>query len=182
MEKIEHKIENGVLVWITGLPGSGKTTLAIRVYDLIKDIYPSIKMDGDVFREIMGNDLGYNTEDRRANAFRLARMNKYLVEHGMVVICSTVSLIADIHKWNREHIKNIIEIFIEVPEEVLHRRDQKQMYSQGKAGIIDNVYGIHQSFDIPLSPELRVVNDGDLDHFLAHAEMINDLIISKINN
>jgi len=172
--------KDGVLVWITGLPGSGKTTLSREVYELIKHVVPSIRMDGDVFREIMGNDLGYNMADRKVNAFRLAKMNKYLVEHGLVVVCATVSLFNEIHKWNRDNITNVIEVYINVPEEILHSRDQKNMYSQAKAGENNHVYGINQPYEVPEKPEIVINNDGSIGKLLSKAEEIKDLIMHKI--
>lgn len=174
--------KNGVLVWITGLPGSGKTILSKEVYELIKDAVPSIRMDGDIFREIMGDDLGYTIEDRKKNAFRLARMNKYLVEHGVVVICATVSLFKEVHDWNKKNIKNFLEVFIDVPENILHERDQKKLYSKGKTGEIRNVYGVDQTFDIPQNSDLVIKNDASLDEFLKYALKIEDLLKTKYDN
>ncbi|MDD2656643.1 MAG: adenylyl-sulfate kinase [Patescibacteria group bacterium] len=179
---MNKKNANGALVWITGLPGCGKTTLSKKLYESINNKLFTIRMDGDVFREIMDNDLGYTIEDRKKNAFRLARMNKYLVEHGAVVICATVSLFKEVHDWNRKNINNLLEIFIEVSENVLNERDQKNLYSKGKTGETKNVYGIDQSFDIPKNPDLIIKNDGSLDDFLKNTLKIEDLLKAKYDN
>jgi adenylylsulfate kinase-like enzyme len=174
-------IKQGVLVWITGLPGSGKTTLAQTLYKLIEDKLPSVCIDGDAIRNIMGNDLGYNMKDRLANAYRIARLNKYLVDHNLIVVCSTVSLFKEIHQWNRENIKNLIEVYIDVPMDILIKRDQKKMYTQALKGKKKNVRGFDQSFDIPEKPDLIIKNSGGLDSFLKNIKKIKKLINNKYN-
>ncbi|PIQ78709.1 adenylyl-sulfate kinase [Candidatus Peregrinibacteria bacterium CG11_big_fil_rev_8_21_14_0_20_46_8] len=165
-------LKSGSLIWITGLPGAGKSTLAREVYKLLKDVRPTVLMDGDAFREVMGNDLGYSPEDRRKNAFRLARMNKYLVQHGITVVCATVSLYKDVHDWNREHIEHLVEVFIEVPKDILRERDQKGLYTKGHSGEIKDVIGIHQAYDIPENAHMIIKNSGDLQSLLNHASSI----------
>ena len=178
MQKKNH-LHSGVLVWITGLPGSGKTTLAQALYGLIKNQLPSICIDGDIIRDIMGKDLGYNMKDRLKNAYRIAKLNKYLIDHNLIVICSTVSLFKEIHQWNRKNIKNLIEIYIDVPMDILIQRDQKKMYSQALKGKKKNVRGIDQKFDIPMKPSLIIKNDKNLNIFLENVKKINKLILKK---
>ncbi len=171
--------KQGVLIWITGLPGSGKTTLAQALYESIKDRLPSVCIDGDAIRNIMGNDLGYSTKDRLTNAYRIARLNKYLVDHNLTIICSTVSLFKEIHQWNRKNIKNLIEIYIEVPMDILIERDQKNIYTQAIKGRRRNVRGFDQDFDVPERPNLIIKNDKDLNLFLKNVNKINKLIKKK---
>ena len=168
-----------MLIWITGLPGSGKTTLAQSLYNSMENEYPSVFIDGDAIRNIMGNDLGYNTKDRLANAYRIAKLNKYLVDHNLIVVCATVSLFKEIHQWNKDNIKNLAEIYIDVPMETLIKRDQKKMYSQALKGKKKNVRGFDQSFDIPEKPDLIIKNNKDLNSFLKNVTKINKLISKR---
>lgn len=178
MDKFFKK-EGGCVVWITGLPGAGKTILAEELYGLIKDVTPTVRVDGDVIREMMGDNLGYDPESRKLNAWRLAKLNKYLAEHHLTVICSTVSLIKEIQKWNRENIKNFIEVFIEVPIKDLVTRDKKGIYSKALNGEINDAYAINQSYDIPEKPDLIIKNDKDLDFLIKNVQYIKDLILKK---
>ena len=171
--------KKGVLIWITGLPGAGKTTLAQELYRSIKDKLPSVCIDGDAMRNIMGKDLGYNIKDRLSNAYRIARLNKHLVDHNLTVICSTVSLFKEIHKWNRENIENLIEIYIDVPMDILIKRDQNKLYSRAIKGRKKNVRGFDQGFDMPGKPDLIIKNSGNLDSFLLNKNKIRKLIFNK---
>lgn len=172
---INGSSKQGTLIWITGLPGAGKTVFADKLADECKDHLPVIRIDGDIVREITGNDLGYTIEDRKKNAYRIVRLNKYLVEQGLTVICSTVSLYREIHQWNREHIESLIEVFIDVPYDVLCARDKKGLYTKVDCDVI----GIHQDYDIPETPSCIIKNAGDERSFLDQTYNILQLIKNR---
>ena len=88
------------LIWITGLAGSGKTTLAKEVYTQLKKMYPNVVIiDGDHLREIFGGTTGYSTEERLENARRLSRLCHFLVSENIHVVCATMSLYKEIQEW-----------------------------------------------------------------------------------
>lgn len=164
----------GFLVWITGLSGSGKSTIGRALYGKIKQNHANtLFLDGDAIREILGNDLGHDPRHRLANAFRISRLCKFLVEQDMIVICATMSLFKEIHAFNRENIGRYYEIFIDVTIEELIRRDQKQLYSRALAGEIQHVVGIDLPYDRPEACDLVVENtasggvDEKVDRILA---------------
>lgn len=181
MNKLSPKLKNqkGMLIWITGLAGAGKSTLALELYNRIKGIMPAVLIDGDVFREIIGDNLGHGIEDRRVVAFRIARMNKFLVDYNINVICATISLFKEIHNWNKKNIPNLIEVFIDVPMDILKARDHKNIYSRAIRGELGNVMGIHHKFDKPKNPSFVLVNDKKLDSFFKKAEEIAELIFNN---
>ena len=147
------------LVWITGLSGSGKSTIGKEVYKKLKERYPnSVFLDGDSFREIMGNDLGHTQEERRAVAMQIHRMCKFLVEQDINVVCATMSLFSEIHKLNRKEIPNYFEVFIECDMEELIKRDQKGLYSKALRGEIENVVGVDLPYDKPKNADLVIEN------------------------
>lgn len=147
------------LIWITGLSGSGKTTIGKEVYKKLKIKYTNtVFLDGDSFREVLGNDLSHNLEDRKENARRIARMCNFLVSQGISVICATMSLYAEIHKYNRENFKHYFEIFIKCDMEELIKRDQKGLYSKAISGEIKYVVGVDLPYDIPKDCDLIIEN------------------------
>jgi adenylylsulfate kinase len=150
----------GTVVWITGLPGSGKTTLATEVERFLRARSAAVvRLDGDVFREVMGNDLGYTREDRLRNAWRLARMCKLLSDQGLDVVCATVSLFREIHEWNRSSLARYVEVYLRVSRETLVARNQKGLFRKALAGEVGELVGVDQAFDEPAAPDLVIDND-----------------------
>jgi adenylylsulfate kinase len=144
------------VLWITGLAGAGKTTLAERVSAKLKaELKNTILIDGDAIREVCGHDLGYTEPERIKNAYRLSRLAKFLSEQGQLVICSTMSLYPEIWAWNRSNIANYIEVFIEVPFEVLRQRDKKGLYSSEAAAVV----GRDLQFNRPEKADIVLMND-----------------------
>lgn len=151
--------ERGALIWITGLSGSGKTTIGNALYLKLKQKYKNVVfLDGDSFREILGNDLGHNPKDRLENAYRIHRMCKFLVSQNIHVVCATMSLYKEIHELNRSEMRNYLEIFIECEIDELIKRDQKGLYSQAISGKQTNVVGVNLSFDKPQNSDLTIDN------------------------
>lgn len=147
------------LVWITGLAGSGKTTIAKRVYEQVKKKQTNVFfLDGDIFREILGGSSGYTREDRFDVAMQISRMCKCLVEQNINVICSTISLFKEVHEFNRKNIKNYYEILIDCDMKELIKRDKNGIYSRALKGELNNVVGVDISFHKPTNCDLIVDN------------------------
>ena len=151
-------MSEGKLIWITGLAGSGKTTLSKKVYSKLRETRENvIHLDGDSLREILGGGFGYSIEDRIATAKIYSRMCKFLVEQGMIVIISTISLFHEIHEYNRENVENYYEVFLNVPKDVLLDRNQKKLYTTDKKQV-GEVMGVHQEPEFPKNPDLVLQN------------------------
>lgn len=151
----------GRLFWITGLSGAGKTTIGTMLYQKLKEKYPNtVLLDGDVLRQVFGNDLGYSKEERFACAMRYARLCKLLTEQGIFVICCTISMFDAVREWNRENMENYTEVYIQVPMEILERRNQKNLYDDVKRGTVENVVGMDLGLEMPKNPDIVLVNDG----------------------
>lgn len=147
--------------WVTGLSGAGKTTISQLLYERLRSQNQNvIYLDGDILRDIFGNDLGYSLEDRKKSAMRNSRLCKALSDQGFNVICSTISMFHECREWNRMNIQQYVEIYIRVPWEVLMERDQKQLYSRAARGEIKNVVGFDLPFEEPLYPDIILDNDG----------------------
>lgn len=145
--------------WITGLSGAGKTSIGKLLCDMMKQKYlNTVFLDGDVLREVFGNDLGYSRGERIKCAMRYARLCKMLQEQDMNVICCTISMFDDIRDWNRQNIENYREIYVRVSMEVLTQRNQKGLYKGD-----GQVAGIHVNIEEPKNPDLVLDNEGDVD-------------------
>lgn len=152
----------GTLYWITGLSGAGKTTIGNMLYRHLKKQKSNVViLDGDMVRSAFGNDLGYSQEDRLKCAMRYSGLSRLLTEQGIDVICCTISMFDEVRDWNRNQIENYLEIFLDVPMEILQRRNQKNLYQDVKIGKASNVVGMDLQLQLPQNPDIRIVNDGE---------------------
>ena len=155
-------MDKSKLIWITGLSGAGKTTIAKEVYSVMKKSQANtVLIDGDEFRYAIGNDLGHELEDRIKNAYRIVRMCKYLYNQDINIVCSTMSLYKEIHEYIYMNFNNPLVVYLDVSMEELKNRNQKGLYSQGK-----NVTGIDLPFDEPVNKDfvLKLNNDNNIQN------------------
>jgi adenylyl-sulfate kinase len=144
-------------IWFTGLPCSGKTTIAKQMLQNIKNDSPKIvHLDGDVVRTGLCKDLGFSKEDRQENLRRVSHLCQIFNENGIIVLATFVSPT----KKDRDLIKNIISdcrmVFVNAPQEICEKRDVKGMYALARKGVIKEFTGVSAPFDIPKDPALIV--------------------------
>lgn len=152
----------GIVYWITGLSGAGKTTIGKELYHIMKQNKNNIViLDGDELRKVFGNDLGYSQEDRKKCAMRYSNICKMLSDQGIDVICCTISMFHEIREWNRENIERYKEIYIKVPIDILRQRNQKELYSGVEKGSKMNVAGMDMDVEFPLHPDITIENLGN---------------------
>ena len=102
-----------MVIWIIGLSGAGKTTLASEIVTRAKNVISNvILIDGDVIRDLFVGDLGYNMADRKKNADRISNLCKFLSDQGINVVCSILSLFPESREWNRKNINKYYEIYL----------------------------------------------------------------------
>lgn len=144
---------NGRVYWITGLSNSGKTTIGTALYyDLKKKGKNVVILDGDLLKAISSGseEVAYTENDRRIRARRYSMMSKLLADQGLWVIVCTRAMFDDIREWNRKNIRGYIEIFLDVPMEVLKKRDRKGLMT------------VNDDVQFPKTPDLVVNNDGSM--------------------
>ncbi len=145
--------------WITGLSGAGKTTIGkIWHKELKEKKLPAVFLDGDELRRVFGDDLGYGEADRRKCAMRYARLCALLGGQGLEVVCCTISMFEEVHRWNRKHIPGYCEVYVKASLGTLRQRNQKGLYSHGG----DDVAGISLKIEEPKNPDIVLYNDGDV--------------------
>ena len=156
-------LKDGTLYWITGLSGAGKTTIGNRLYyEAKKDRKNVILLDGDILKSIVEDTVGYSDEDRRKRAMKYARLCKVLTDQGMIVVCCTIAMYDEVREWNRKNNKGYVEVFLNVPMEVLRARDQKGLYSKYEKGAVSNLTGADLQVELPKTPDIEIINDGSL--------------------
>lgn len=150
----------GVTVWFTGLPCSGKTTLALKLSaELKKRGILAEDLDGDVTRKYLSKGLGFSKEDRDENIRRVGFVCSLLTKHGAVVTAAFVSPYRSIRNEIRGMIGNFIEVYVKCSLDKCIERDVKGMYKKAIAGEIKNFTGVSDPFEEPEKPELVVETD-----------------------
>lgn len=151
----------GILYWITGLSGAGKTTIGNKLYyEMKRNIENVILLDGDVIKDIVSDNVGYSEEERRRRAMKYAKLCKMLTDQNMIVICCTIAMYDEVRRWNRINNKQYVEVFLNVPFEVLRERDQKGLYSEFMNGRMQEVSGLDLKVEFPKNPDIEICNDG----------------------
>jgi bifunctional enzyme CysN/CysC len=147
------------VVWLTGLSGSGKSTIATvverRLHILGRHTYG---LDGDNVRHGLNRDLGFTDAERVENIRRVAEVARLMVDAGLIVIASFISPFASERRMARELFdeNEFIEVFVDAPLPVAEARDPKRLYAQARRGEITNFTGIDSPYEPPLTPELRL--------------------------
>jgi adenylylsulfate kinase len=170
--------QHGLVVWMTGLSGSGKSTIAIALERALNERGRyAVVLDGDNVRTGINNNLGFSDADRTENIRRIAEVAKLFVQNGAVVICCFVSPTIPI----REQAKAIIgaqdfhEVFIDTPLEECERRDVKGLYAKARAGEVKDFTGISAPFEAPTSPAIRIATQGRSEE-VSTTELLNYIL------
>lgn len=151
--------QRGVMLWFTGLSGSGKSTVAIALERALQDRGLLCRiLDGDNIRSGINANLGFSAEDRRENIRRIAEVGKLFVDTGIITIAAFISPTEEIRQM-AEHIigrDDFKEIFVSTPLEVCKQRDVKGLYARARRGEIQNFTGISAPFEAPEHPALSL--------------------------
>ena len=152
-----HARQKGFVLWITGLSQSGKTTVAERVFKVLEERgIKSERLDGNVLRETLSQDLGFSKEDRDENIRRAGFVANLLANNGMAVVASFISPYQKERDQLRKRINNFIEVYIDTPLEICEKRDTNKLYQKARKGEIKNFTGISDPYQAPKNPELHL--------------------------
>ena len=156
-EQLLH--QRGIMIWMTGLSGSGKSTVAIGVErELHKRGVLCRILDGDNIRAGINSNLGFSAEDRKENIRRIAEIGKLFVDTGIVTIACFVSPTLELRQMAREIIgaEDFREVYIATPLEECERRDVKGLYARARKGEVKDFTGISAPFEAPTNPDLSL--------------------------
>jgi len=152
-EKVSLK--RGVTVWLTGLPSSGKSTIArqlerqFRKWQLKTEL-----LDGDVVRTHLSKGLGFTREDRETNLKRIGFVCQLLTRNDIAALASVVSPYRDIREYNRRIIGDFVEVYVKASVEDCEKRDVKGLYKKARAGEIKGFTGVDDPYEEPLNAEV----------------------------
>lgn len=150
----------GFVVWFTGLPSAGKSTLArLLEKELQHRGWPVEVLDGDEVRLRLTRGLGFSREDRDENIRRISFVARLLARHGVATITAAISPYRDAREEARREIGRFVEIYVKCALDTCVQRDVKGLYRRALAGEITNFTGISDPYEEPLAPELTVQTD-----------------------
>jgi len=150
----------GLVVWLTGLSGSGKTTVARTVEDALKSMNRCVVvLDGDEIRRHLSSDLGFSRKDRELNVERVANLSHILSRSGIITIVALISPFRKSRDNARKIVGDFVEVWVKCSLETCKKRDPKGLYAKVKMGEITNFTGIDQDYEIPLNPEITLDTD-----------------------
>jgi adenylylsulfate kinase len=152
--------QQGFTVWLTGLSGAGKTTIALELERELKgrSLYLE-RLDGDTVREGLTRDLGFSKEDRDKNIERVTFVAKLLSRNGVGVVASFISPYREARENVRRETTNFIEVYVNAPLDVCASRDVKGLYKKALAGELKGFTGVDDPYEAPESPEITVYTD-----------------------
>lgn len=161
-EREQQHGHQGVVLWFTGLSGSGKSTVAGALEQALHQIGVSTYLlDGDNVRHGLCRDLGFSDEDRKENIRRVGEVAKLMVDAGLVVLTAFISP----HRAERQMVRDLladgrfIEVYVDTPLAICEARDPKGLYKKARAGELRNFTGIDSVYEAPEQPEIHL--DGE---------------------
>lgn len=151
--------QKGIVIWMTGLSASGKTTLAIGLEKALHEKgFLCYVLDGDNVRTGINNNLRFSEEDRKENIRRVAEVSRLFVDCGVITINSFVSPTNDLRELAKSVIgeKDFKLVYVNTPIEVCEQRDSKGLYAKARRGELKDFTGVNAPFDTPVSPDLEI--------------------------
>lgn len=155
----DQQQKEGAIIWFTGLPSSGKTTLALHLKDaLVRKGAKVYLLDGDVLRTGLNADLGFSQQDRAENIRRAAEVAKLFSKEGYTVLCTFISPFSEDRARARQIAgsETFLEVFVACPPAVCEDRDVKGLYKKARAGLLKDFTGIDSPYEEPIQPDFVV--------------------------
>ena len=150
-------MREGFVVWLTGLPGSGKTTIARQLEPEVRKLgWPVEILDGDEIRQTLSKGLGFSREDRETHLKRVTYVAKLLSRNGVAVIAAFISPYRNIREYARRETTNFVEVYVKCSVEGCARRDPKGLYKKASAGEIKDLTGPQDLYEEPTEPDLVI--------------------------
>ena len=180
-DRVQHMAQRPLVVWFTGLSGSGKSTLAGMLEEnLFKRGYKTILLDGDVMRQGLNKDLGFDEQGRKENIRRIGECCRLFNNAGLITITSFISPFKNQRDWVRSLFPSgeFVEVFVNTTLEVCEARDPNGLYKLAREGKIKHFTGVDSPYEIPENAELVINTVNDTEEVCV--QKIVDLILGRI--
>ncbi|MEP9410969.1 MAG: adenylyl-sulfate kinase [Candidatus Brocadia sp.] len=158
-DRVKLMKQKGVTIWLTGLSGSGKSTIAVELeHALLENKHLAYILDGDNIRHGLNKNLGFSPEDRTENIRRIGEVAKLFTDANIITITAFISP----YRQDRDNVRKLlkdgefIEVYVKCPLEVCEQRDTKGLYKKARAGEVKEFTGISAPYEEPLNPELTI--------------------------
>lgn len=151
--------QKGLVIWFTGMSGSGKSTIAVELENELAQIGKLVyRLDGDNIRHGLCSDLGFSEEDRNENIRRITEVANLFKDSGVITLVSFISPLRSMRKLAKDKIgnDNFVEVYVKASVETCIKRDPKGMYKKAIAGEIENFTGISATYENPENPDIVV--------------------------
>jgi adenylylsulfate kinase len=149
--------EEGVVIWLTGLSGSGKTTTGRILEKHYREIGSRVEfLDGDELRRSISSELGFSKEDRETHARRVAFLGQLLSRNGVITIVALISPYRSFREYARNLTRNFVEVWVKCSLETCVKRDPKGLYRSASQGDIRNMTGIQAPYEPPANAEVTI--------------------------
>jgi len=159
-DRARIKAHKPCIIWLTGLSGSGKSTIASELEYILNKLFKAHTyiLDGDNIRKGLNKDLGFSKEDRKENIRRIAEVAKLFVDAGLMVITAFISPFREDRKFARSLVEKdeFIEVFVDCPLHICEKRDPKGLYEKARKGIIKDFTGIDSPYEEPKNAEVHI--------------------------
>lgn len=157
--------DRGAIVWLTGLPSSGKTTIASHLANRLRDGGLRVEvLDGDELRRNLNQDLGFSRQDRAENVRRIGFVANLLARNGVVVLVPVIApdaaSRAEVRARQEAAGLLFVEVHVATPVDVCAARDVKGLYAEQRAGRLHGLTGVDAPYDVPVNPDLRLDTEG----------------------
>lgn len=164
-----------MVIWLTGLSGAGKSTISGILLPLVRNSFgPTVLIDGDVIREVLGNDLGYDLASRIKQISRIQHLTKFISDSGVNVLVAALYSNPKLLAWNQKNLNEYFEVYVQASMSLLLDRDTKDLYKNAQNGNQKDVVGYDIEWNAPQSPNLII------DTSIVSAQNAAELILKRI--
>ncbi len=154
------KNNSAITIWLTGLPSSGKSTIALHLKKELEQLHKHVEiLDGDIIRKHLWNDLGFSKEDRIINLKRTIYLAEMLTRNNVITIVAFISPYRSIRKFARSRLQPFIEVYVKCKKEACIQRDIKGLYKKALQGKIKQFTGVSHEYEEPVNPEIIIETD-----------------------